>query len=222
MMSQHRNSALAPTAANAIDDDLILDAAYQLFLSVGPRRLTMADVARHTEVSRATLYRRWPNVRSLIGAIVTREWSTLAAATFRPGDGPARAELVCAVVAMVGAIRAHPVLRGIVERDPEFLLPYVLQRRGSSTELQLNTLETAIRAGQSDGSVRPGRPELLAEAVLLASMSFVLSARAITRDRAPDHARGAARNNASSASRVGATDDLDAELAALIDRYLAP
>ena len=51
--------------------------------------------------------------------------------------------------------------------------------------------------------MRPGAPELLAETVLLAAQGFVISARAAGRD----------------ATRWA---ELDAEMATLIERYLAP
>jgi AcrR family transcriptional regulator len=205
MLSQHRNATPAgpePStgAHNAIDDDRILDAAYPLFLAVGPRRITMADVARHTDVSRATLYRRWPNVRSLVAALVTREWSVLAAGAFDGRGQHGRARLVDAVVMIAAASREHPLLRMIVELDPEFLLPYLLERRGTSTDLQLSLLEQAIGEGIADGSVRSGDPAILAQAVLLTTPSFVLSGRAMTQH----------------------VDGLDRELGMLLDRYLAP
>lgn len=205
-MSQQRNvtAVVEPlTAHNAIDAERILDAAYPLFLAIGPRRLTMADVARHAGVSRATLYRRWPNVRSLAGALVTREWSRIAADAEGKHTGDGRARLVRSIVSMAARLRAHPLLRTIVDSDPEFLLPYLLERRGTSTEHALALLVAGIRAGQADGSIRRGTAAILAQAVLLTATSFVLSAPAMAGDE-----RTLAR--------------LDRELAAIVDRYLAP
>ena len=66
----------------------ILDAAYELLLAVGMRRMSMADIARRADVSRATLYRRWPNVNAVVGALTTREFAPLDAARLRPqGQG---------------------------------------------------------------------------------------------------------------------------------------
>ena len=82
MVSQRRNSTDVlepPRAANAIPEEAILDAAYDLLLAVGMRRITMADIARQADVSRATLYRRWPNVQAVIAALMTREFAQLAA-----------------------------------------------------------------------------------------------------------------------------------------------
>jgi AcrR family transcriptional regulator len=205
MMSQQRNGATATvelTAHNAIEDDRILDAAYPLLLAIGPRRLTMADVARQAEVSRATLYRRWPNVRSVVAALITREWSALAAESIDLREPVGRARLVRGVVAIVAASRQHPLLRMILEMDPEFLLPYLLERRGTSTDMQLRMLTREIRAGQRDGSIRRGDASMLAASVQLTAMSFVISAQVVLSDD-----RSVRR--------------LDAELGRLLDGYLA-
>ena len=57
---------------------------------------------------------------------------------------PAHAAVVGAVVATVRAVREHPLTRKIVDVDPEFLLPYLLERRGASTDAQLDLLVAAL------------------------------------------------------------------------------
>ncbi|PYC61405.1 TetR/AcrR family transcriptional regulator, partial [Streptomyces tateyamensis] len=49
-----------------------------LLLAIGLRRLPMAPLARQAGVSRATLSRRWHGVHEVLGALTTREWTTLA------------------------------------------------------------------------------------------------------------------------------------------------
>src|SRR5215471_15767052 len=83
-----------PAPANAIGEERILDAAYELLLAIGMRRMTMADIARHAEVSRATLYRRWPNVQAVVAALMTREWTTALVSAFQPDAADGRARLV--------------------------------------------------------------------------------------------------------------------------------
>lgn len=228
-MSQRSNGADAqpagsthPKPANAIPEEQILDAAYELLLAIGMQRMTMADIARHAGVSRATLYRRWGGVREVIGALITREWAALSEdvtgdvtqdVTARAGGGDragstdARRWLVSAVVGLARGIRTHPILRKIVDLDPDFLLPYLLKRRGTSTNQQLELLDGGLRAGMADGSVRDGDPALLARSVLLATWSFTLTAPALV-----DSPDGSGPE----------LDRLDAELTLMLDRYLAP
>jgi AcrR family transcriptional regulator len=205
MMSQQRNTAAEPVppprAANAIPERRILDAAYDLLLAVGMRRMSMADIARTARVSRATLYRHWPNVQAIVGTLTTREFTALARAAFVAGGSPARAAVVDGIVATVRAVRVHPLTRKIVEVDPEFLLPYLLERRGTSTTAQLEVIELALSV--DDGSIRPGSRTVLARALWLAAWSFALTAPVLVDEQA-------------------SLADLDDQLRELLDRYLQP
>ncbi|MDT0614933.1 TetR/AcrR family transcriptional regulator [Streptomyces lancefieldiae] len=164
------------------DDDAVLDAVRDCVLAVGVRRTTMTDVARRAGVSRMTLYRRHPDVRSLVGDLMTREWVAVATGSVpepRAGLGT-RTRMVEGLVAGVAAFRGHPLFRKIVDVDPELLLPYVLDRRGASQEALLELLAQSVREGHTDGSVRPGHPERQARSVLLVVQSFALSLRTMT------------------------------------------
>lgn len=191
-MSQHRNTG--------IPEERILDAAYELVLAVGMRRMNMADLARSAGVSRATLYRRFPNVGAVVGALMTRELAALAAQAYRPGKD-ARTIVVSGTVAMVQAVRSHPLTRKIIEVDPEFLLPYLLERRGTSTDAQLELLTRTLRG--SDGSVRRGNRTAQARALLLTAWSFALTGPVLADDTVSLAA-------------------LDNQLRGMLDRYLAP
>ncbi|WP_019630331.1 TetR/AcrR family transcriptional regulator [Actinomadura atramentaria] len=194
-------------AHNAIPEDRILDAARDSLLEHGMSRSTMADIAKRAQVSRATLYRRWDSVQSVIGALITREWAAIADAGYALGGAHARERVANAAVHITREIRAHPVQRKIIETEPEFLLPYQISRLGTSVAYLLARVEDAIRQGADDGSVRPGDPALQARTVLLAGWSFTVSAPAVV---------GAATGTGPE------FDALDAELRRLIDRYLAP
>lgn len=69
---------MAPTDMNDADAydraarDRILDAATKCFLHLGIAKTTMHDVARLAELSRGTVYRYFPDRRSLIDATVKR------------------------------------------------------------------------------------------------------------------------------------------------------
>jgi AcrR family transcriptional regulator len=173
---------MTPIRHNTSDGDTVLDAVRDCVLAVGVRRTTLTDVARRAGVSRMTLYRRWPDVRSLVGDLMTREWVAAATAAMperRPGVD-ARGLIVDGLVAGVEAFRAHPLFRKIVDVDPELLLPYVLDRRGASQEALLGLLADALREGHADGSVRAGHVERQARSLLLIVQSFTLSLRTMT------------------------------------------
>ncbi|WP_395570655.1 TetR/AcrR family transcriptional regulator [Streptomyces sp. BK79] len=164
---------------NTSDNDAVLDAVRDCVLAVGVRRTTMTDVARRAGVSRMTLYRRYPDVRTLVGDLMTREWVAVATdAVPEPGPGGgARQRIVEQLVRGVEAFRAHPLFRKIVDVDPELLLPYVLDRRGASQEALLELLAEALAEGHADGSVRPAHTGRQARSVLLVVQSFALSLR---------------------------------------------
>lgn len=202
MMSQdlNRRGAAARGPANAVDDETILDAARDLMSTIGIRRTTMADVARTAKVSRATLYRRYPNVQALAAAVTTREF-VAALTTVGLFDGATGREAIARTVAHVtSAARSHSLLRRIVELDPEFLMPYLLHRTGRTSRAQLEALTDRIAAGQADGSVRDGAPEEHAAVVLQLAWSSALTGPVFTES----------------------ADLLDAQLFDLVERYLRP
>ena len=207
MMSQHRTEVVdegsdeVTRAPNAIPKEQILDAAYELLLAVGMRRLNMADIARSASVSRATLYRHWPNANAVVGALVTREFAGVTSHAFTAETESARAGLVRGVVATVHSIRVHPLMRKIIDVDPEFLLPYLVERRGTSTTHQLGLMQMALQAGRVDGSIRAGNAALQARAIWLLACSFTLTGPVL-------------------ADEVS-LEDLDGQLAEILDRYLA-
>jgi AcrR family transcriptional regulator len=170
------------------DDNTVLDAARDCVLAVGVRRTTLTDVARRAGVSRMTLYRRWPDVRALVGDVMTREFVAVAlgAAPGPEDTRPGRARLVDGLVAGVAAFRAHPLLCKILEVDPELLLPYLVDRRGASQDALLGFVRDGLRAGHDDGSIRRDHLVRQSRAVLLTVQSFALSLQTMTDDSDPE------------------------------------
>ncbi|MCZ0982574.1 TetR/AcrR family transcriptional regulator [Streptomyces diastatochromogenes] len=179
---------MTPIRHNHADADPVLDAARDCVLAVGVRRTTLTDVARRAGVSRMTLYRRWPDVRSLVGDLMTREWIAVAAGAMPldEDDRPQRERIVEGLVAGAAAFRAHPLFHKILDVDPELLLPYILDRRGASQDALLGLLHTALEEGHEDGSVRHVRPDLQARSLLLVVQSFTLSLRTMTDETDPE------------------------------------
>ncbi|WOC12303.1 TetR/AcrR family transcriptional regulator [Gordonia sp. MP11Mi] len=206
MVSQRINESTRPpekrTAANAISEDVILDAATRLMSTIGIRRTTMADVARTAGVSRATLYRRFPNVESLAAQVTTLEFARIAAAAPVTDGGATRQSMIVTLTHLVREVRRHPLLQRIIELDPEFLVPYLLHRTGRTSRSQLEMIEHMIVVGQRDGEIREGAPHRIAATVLQMAWSFTLTGPVFTDS--------------------DDIDMLDDELADLLERYLRP
>ncbi|GAA5025489.1 TetR/AcrR family transcriptional regulator [Streptomyces siamensis] len=179
---------MTPIRHNHSDSDPVLDAVRDCVLAVGVRRTTLTDVARRAGVSRMTLYRRWPDVRSLVGDLMTREWIDVATEAMpqRRPDREMRGLIVDGLVTGVAAFRDHPLFRKIIDVDPELLLPYVLDRRGASQDALLDLLAEALREGHADGSVRHVPVTRQARSVLLVVQSFTLSLRTMTDEDDPE------------------------------------
>ena len=194
-----RTSSSEPAQVAATDP--YLDAARACILDVGWRRTTLTEVARRAGVSRMTIYRAWPDMPSLLGDLMTREWGTLVAG--QDDAEPTPESIAAAIVATVQALRDNELFTRIVELDPELILPYLLARRGRSQQLILDVLTAAISAGQEGGAIRFGAPDAIARGLVLAAHGFVLSAHTMIDDDVDGPA-------------------LDAELHALVVRSLTP
>jgi AcrR family transcriptional regulator len=190
-------------------DDGYLDAAREAILAVGWSRTTLTDIARRAGVSRMTLYRRWPDTQTLLADLMTREWGQVVrdATAAERASTPAR-QITEGAVATVRALRANALLRRIIDVDPEMLLPYLLDRRGRSQDSLASGLAALVAAGQRDGSIRAGEPDVIARSLVLACHGFALSAHTMTDGPAP--------------ARDADVTAYDAELALLVERFLAP
>src|SRR3954452_11330590 len=106
---------------NRVADDVLLDAALECVLAVGVRRTTLSDIARAAGVSRMTLYRRFPDVRGMLSALITREFGKILAEADRVArpEPTARAQLVAVAVHTVHGLAANPLMRAVIERDAE-------------------------------------------------------------------------------------------------------
>ncbi|MET8625943.1 helix-turn-helix domain-containing protein [Kitasatospora sp. NPDC004669] len=158
-------------------DDTILDAAADLIVHLGVRRTQLAEIARRAGVSRPTVYRRWPDVRAVIGALLTRE--ILATLEGTALDVHGREVFVDRVVEVAVRLRDHPVLGALLHSDDDLLLQYVVERLGTSQRGLLEALRTGIEQGQAGGSIRAGESTELAAMVLLIAQSTVQSHRMV-------------------------------------------
>jgi AcrR family transcriptional regulator len=148
------------------------------------RRATLAEIARTAKVSRMTLYRRFPDVRSVLSALMTREFGSLLhhASTESTGAQTARQRLVRSAVASVRLLNGDELMRTVIGLDTELLLPYIFDKFGGTQRVGEQVIKTHLEAGRLDGSIREGDPATQARVILLVVQSFVLSLRAATLD----------------------------------------
>lgn len=186
----------------ATDPDMILDAARDAVMAVGVRRMTATDVARRAGVSRMTLYRRYPDVPTLLQALMTREFqAVLDGATEAVAELPTgRERAVEAAMRTAADLAAHPLFERIVDVEPELLLPYVTTRVGEFQRRALAAFEALLSGGIEDGTIRAGDPRLIARVVELALRGVVFATRAVAAER----------------------DVLFAELRLMLEGYLQP
>ncbi|MGV0848595.1 TetR/AcrR family transcriptional regulator [Mycolicibacterium phlei] len=181
-------------------EDRVLEAAAACVLAVGVKRVTMTEIARRARMSRPTIYRRWSDTNGVLGALMT---SRIAGVLDQvPDFGVHREALVQRVVAVAERLRSDEVVMSVLHDAPEFAMVYIADRLGTSQLILVDALADAIRAGQVDGSVRPGDAQQMAAMCLLITQSAVQSAQMVEKllDRTA----------------------LNAELARALNGYLAP
>jgi AcrR family transcriptional regulator len=173
---------------NRVADDVLLDAALECVLAVGVRRTTLSDVARTAGVSRMTLYRRFPDVRGMLSALLTREFGKLIVEVTEAGanEPTARGQLVAAAVHTLKALADNALMRTLIERDAEMLLPYLTERVGTSQRMSEAFIRAKLAEGREDGSIRDGDPAVQARTVYLLLQPYVITSRPSTSDIALD------------------------------------
>jgi AcrR family transcriptional regulator len=178
MMSQRHKPDVAEKPLVELPD-AVVSAVRDSVLAVGVRRTTLTDVARRAGVSRMTLYRMVPDVEALILSVLTREFAELLAAAESAAARrrSARGRLVTMTAEVVRRLPNEPLFRRVVDVDPELLLPYLTDRIGSTQRIAIGHLRRAIREGQADGSIRRGDADVMATALLMAVVPFVVSAK---------------------------------------------
>ncbi|RZS40952.1 TetR family transcriptional regulator [Herbihabitans rhizosphaerae] len=168
---------------HSLRDDVLLDAARTCVLELGFRRTTLTEVARAASVSRMTLYRRFPDVRALLAALMTREFGALLArVAAAPAGASARERLTHALVDGVRALAADELMRAVLDRDPELLLPYVFERIGGVQRIVEEFVTGELKAGHDDASIRRADPLVQARSLFLVAQAFVLSMTPATSD----------------------------------------
>jgi AcrR family transcriptional regulator len=169
---------LSISNADPVDvGDRILDAAASCVVHFGVDRVTLAEIARRARVSRPTVYRRWPDTRTILAALLTARitgaWRDV------PSRGQGREALVERIVTVADRVRHDDVITSVLRSAPEIAMVYITGRLGTSQQILIDAVAAELAAAQRDGSVREGDPRQLAAMVLLIAQSTIQSAQIV-------------------------------------------
>lgn len=169
-------------------------------LAYGVDRVTLAEIARRAAVSRPTVYRHFPDVRSILAALLTNRITSALGAV--PSEGVGREPLVRRIVGLAQVVRDDEVVMSVLHQAPGLAMFYLSERLGTSQQILLDTVVGEIEAAQREGSVRSGVARELAAMSMLITQSTILSAQLV--------------------EPILPTERLVAELAIALNGYLAP
>ena len=164
-------------AESADVGDRILAAAASCVRDFGVERVTMAEIARRAGVSRPTVYRRWPDTRTLLASVLT-DRVTGAWRQVRP-RGSGRAALVSRIVEVARRLRRDELILTVLRSDPELAMVYIADRLGTSQQILIDLVAEELRKGQADNSVRAGDVRHLAAMLLLITQSVIQSGQIV-------------------------------------------
>ena len=157
--------------------DRILDAAASCVLAFGVDRVTLAEIARRAGVSRPTIYRRWPDTRALLAALLTAR--IVGVLRDVPTRGNGREALVERIVGVAERLGRDEVVMSVFHSAPELAMVYIAERLGTSQQILIDAVADELRIAQRDGSVRAGAPRQLAAMCLLITQSAIQSAQIV-------------------------------------------
>ena len=153
--------------------DRILAAAASCVRDFGVERVTLAEIARRAGVSRPTVYRRWPDTRSILAGLLTDRVTGAWRAT--PARQPGREGLVARIVEVARRLRMDRLIASVMRSAPDLAMVYISGRLGTSQQILIDLVADELRTAQADGSVRAGDVRQMSAMVLLIAQSTIQS-----------------------------------------------
>jgi AcrR family transcriptional regulator len=157
--------------------DRILEAAAYCVIAYGVDRVTLAEIARRARVSRPTVYRRWPDTRSILAALLTTRITGVLDDV--PSRGVGREVLVERIVAVAEHLRRDDVVMSVLRKAPDLAMVYISERLGTSQQILIDAVAADLKLAQEEGSVRHGEPRQLAAMCLLITQSTIQSGQIV-------------------------------------------
>jgi AcrR family transcriptional regulator len=154
----------------------ILDTAYDQILTFGFRRLSVEEVARRAGIARITIYRRFSSKEELVRAVLVREarriFDTVDAKVASFAD--AEDQLVEGFVAILTAVRDHPLVQRILATEPDLALSALKSHGAVAIALARGYLAEHLRRAQGRGALGRFEPEPIAEILVRLCATFVV------------------------------------------------
>ncbi len=160
-METNQVSSVSPSDERRAD--VIVEAAGRLFFGSGFARVSMDDLARVLGMSKKTIYRHFPDKRSLLTAVLDHQFAaverTLVAATEEAEGRPFAVRVQRFLIAAGGELGRIGAPQLATGRGDAMLRQYVQQRVDAVVYQRLDEL---FREGHRQGLL-PAPPELLSE-----------------------------------------------------------
>ncbi|MEO6886634.1 MAG: TetR/AcrR family transcriptional regulator [Jatrophihabitantaceae bacterium] len=162
------------------DDDgrsRVLDAAVTSFIDFGIRRTSMAEIAKRSRLSPATLYRRFAQKSDLVQSVGLREVRRFVAHVDScvDHDASAQEQIVEMFVAFASGLRRNKLLRRLLATEPEIVLPLLTTRGAPILDLGRDYLAEFIARLQSEGKLPAYDPKPVAEMIARIGISLALT-----------------------------------------------
>lgn len=174
-------SIVRPSDTSDDTSDRILDAAAELFATIGVRRCSIDDIAERSGLGRTTVYRRFEGRRQIVEAVLAREIHRFFGSILRSTAHLDRFEDVV-IESFLTGLRASEasLLTALVRSEPE-LLQLLTIDAGPVVGAARGFLVSAYRATRTDAA--PGadldQVAMFAEVLVRLAISLVLTPQTV-------------------------------------------
>ena len=173
-----------------------LDGALDAFLDFGIRRTSVNEIARRSGVSPATLYRWYGSKAGIVSAVVLRETGRFLVEVESHVDphGAPEDQLAEVTVVVARRLREQPLLRRLVETEPDDILPRLTTDGWPIIRAGAEYLAGHIERLMDDGLIDRFDPAPLAEILARVTHSMLLTPTTTLRLGDDDTIRSDARD----------------------------
>jgi AcrR family transcriptional regulator len=133
----------------------IVQAALACYARFGVRKSTLEDIAKEAGISRATIYRYFPNKDTLLRVVISQEVARILSSIQQElkKNLPIDEKLARALLALESELAGHKVLHAVLEIEPELLLPQLTVDGRASLTMLSSVILPALRKASRNGEI---------------------------------------------------------------------